>query len=548
MRQGDPAGRACSIARNSGDVSGAAEMIAGSRFPDGLPQTEKELLERLSDPNWRLRNIYWIKDKDAREILFKPWEEQEKLLANLWFRNVVLKARQRGFSTMIQIAMLDTCLFNKNIEAAVIAQDRDAATGIFRKLEFAYERLPEVVRRMNPLTTDAADELILSNGSSLQVATSVRSGTKQWLHVSEYGKICAKYPDKAEEISTGSLPAVDQNGIVVIESTAEGRDGDFYDKAERSRAIAELGRPLSKAEYKFHFASWWDADEYELDPEGVIITPKDHAYFYRLEGEIGRVIGPRKRAWYVSKRDNDFSGAQDKMFREYPSTPKEAFEQSTEGVYLADQLSLARRQGRIGVVPHRPGLVVNTFWDLMHGGNDDVAIWFHQQVGLRDHWIKFIEGSGEPYGFYVRQMQELAAEGYVWGRHYLPHDADRRFPGAEANPTIRDMLEGLGLRNCETVQRIADLTAGIQMLRNDFASYWIDETNCAPGLKHLERYSKDWNTRLGAWRDTPREDGHQHAADAMRQKAQGYRAVSGLTGAPGQSRRRRNRNRSQMAA
>jgi hypothetical protein len=33
--------------------------------------------------------------------------------SNLWFRNIILKARQRGFSTLIPLAMLDTCLFNR---------------------------------------------------------------------------------------------------------------------------------------------------------------------------------------------------------------------------------------------------------------------------------------------------------------------------------------------------------------------------------------------------------------------------------------------------
>ena len=69
-----------------------------------------EIEDRLSDTKWRIRNLYWITDKDGREVKFTPWPEQEKLLDNLWFRNIILKARQRGFSTLIQLVMLDTCL------------------------------------------------------------------------------------------------------------------------------------------------------------------------------------------------------------------------------------------------------------------------------------------------------------------------------------------------------------------------------------------------------------------------------------------------------
>jgi hypothetical protein len=167
-----------------------------------------------------------------------------------------------------------------------------------------------------------------------------------------------------------------------------------------------------------------------------------------------------------------------------------------------------------------------------------VSIW-HQRQGLRDHFIRFIEGSGEPYSFYVQQMQAL---GYVWGKHFLPHDAGRRFPGAETNPTIEDMLHDLGLRETQIVDRVADVTAGIQELRDDFGNYWIDETHCAEGLRHLGLYRKEWNDRLGCWRETPRQDGHQHAADALRQKAQGYSAPSA------RRLRRKHRYRSAMAA
>src|SRR5690606_29901146 len=100
----------------------------------------------------------------------------------------------------------------------------------------------------------------------------------------------------------------------------------------------------------------------------------DHDYFDRKEREIGRPISLRKRAWYVATRRNDFADEDPKMWQEYPTTLEEAFQVSTEGVYLAKQLERARLEGRITKVPYRPGVPVNTFWDL--GVNDEIAIWF----------------------------------------------------------------------------------------------------------------------------------------------------------------------------
>lgn len=74
-----------------------------------------------------------------------------------------------------------------------------------------------------PAVQDSADTLTFGNNSSLRVSTSMRSGTLQLLHVSEFGKICAQYPDKAREIVTGALNTVEAGQFVVIESTAEAR-------------------------------------------------------------------------------------------------------------------------------------------------------------------------------------------------------------------------------------------------------------------------------------------------------------------------------------
>jgi hypothetical protein len=497
-----------------------------------IDENTPDLVAKVKDPGWRLRNLYWITDKSARVVKFTPWAEQERFLANLWWRNIILKARQRGFSTLIQLMALDTVLFNANHTGGIIAHDLDSANAIFRgKIKFAYDRLPPVIKNMRTLVKDTTQELVFDNGSSIRVATSVRSATLQFLHVSEFGKIAARYPDKAREIITGSLPAVDQYGVIAIESTAEGQEGPFYDMTQNAMALMQQGRPLTPLDYRFHFATWFDAPDYQLAPEDaakVIITPIDHAYFDRLEANLGVEISFTRRAWYVRTRDSTFGGDRQMMFQEYPSSPEEAFEQAIEGVFLAEQLAAARRSGRITYVPYNPAYPVNTWWDI----GDRHSVWFHQRIGIRDHWIDFHESEGEPYSYTVREMQR---RGYVWGFHYLPHDAGTRRPGAEALATDVDILTQLGLRNIETVPRIPEVQTGIQLLREDFHGYWFDETHCAAGIKHLSLYRKTYNVRTAAWSDQPQKNGHDHAADALRQKAQWFLDPGARSG------RRRNR-------
>lgn len=504
---------------------------------DHEPSTPEELAAALADPRWRVCSGYlyriMVKSPDsetgATTIPFKPNRAQRKLLRSLWTRNIILKARQLGFTTLVSILWLDHALFNPDQRVGIIAQDREAAEAIFRdKVKFAYERLPEPIKMKFPLARDSASELLFShNNSSIRVATSMRSGTIHRLHVSEFGKICAKFPDKAREVVTGSLPAVPLDGIAIIESTAEGQGGEFYSMTQRSQALDQVGGTLSPRDYRFHFYPWHDAPEYELDPAGVIITPKDHEYFDQLEAETSKRLSIRQRAWYCATRSADFAGDPEKMWQEYPSTADEAFKVSTEGTYYAIQLAAARSQGRIGRVPHVSNVPVNTFWDI--GGRDGTAIWFHQKIGAEHRFIAFDEAWGEAYSYFVNRMQ---SRGWIWGTHFLPHDATHKRQQGNRVASPLEMLEELapGWR-FEIVPRVEDVLNGIQITRAKFSEAYFDETNCSAGLAHLSLYRKEWNERLAVWADKPRHDEHSEAADAFRQWAQGWQEYAVSAGA-----------------
>lgn len=505
-----------------------------------IPQTEAELVACLKDPDWRIRNLYVIKDKQKQIVPFRPNEAQEKLLRELHYRQVIPKARQRGFSTLIQLIGLDTALFTPGSDVGIIAQDLDTARDIFdSKLKLAYDNLPTVIQHMFPVESRTTTSMTFANGSKIRVGTSMRGGTPNFVHVSEMGKIAAKYPDKAREILTGTLPAVPLDGMVFIESTAEGRDGAFYEMVEEARITQESGRKLTPLDFKLHFASWWDADEYELDPAGVIITEKDHEYFHQIEAKIGRELNMRKRAWYVTTRRQLFAGDQQMMFQEYPSTLDEAFSISMEGTFYANQLAAARKEGRIQArIPIMPGVPCFTFWDI--GNSDGTAIWVMQRIGNEWRCVRFYEAWGEPYSHAVQWLQSL---GLVWDTMYLPHDADHVRQGATINKSPRQMLEDLmpGVR-FETVPRIEDINWGIQQTRDVFPLLWFDEEHCKEGLIHIENYRRKWNERQACWSNVPdKTGGHSEAADALRQFAQAYAGgLINVSRAP--SRRRRTTN------
>lgn len=510
------------------------------------PRSEAEWAERLRDPWWRVTSgvLYKIMIKGDDDdgtpdtsAPFIPNINQLKFLQELHDRNVILKARQLGFTTLASITSLDHALFVPNQRCGIIAHEMDVASEILRdKVKFAWQNLPSSLREAMPLARESAKELLFAhNNSAIRVATSMRGSTIHRLHVSELGKISRKYPAKATEIITGALPAVPTTGIATIESTAEGTEGAFFDLARRAEDAQKAGRTPGPGEFRFHFFPWFDDPGYVANPKRVRISPAQHEYFDKIEVETGQHLTMPQRAWYVLKMENDFSGDQQKMWQEMPSTPQEAFSRSTEGTYLTPQLDRARREGRITNVPHVEGLPVHTFWDI--GAGDGTGIWCMQQQGLASRFIRYIEDWGKGYGHYVNTLRET---GWVFGGMFLPHDAMQTRQLINKIGAPLDMLQELAPDwNWQIVPRVHDFHAGIEMLRQRFPEAWFDEENCKEGLEHLSLYKKKFNTRLGVFTDEPeKQDGHSEAPDALRQWAQGF---TPSTATP--SRRRSSRRR-----
>ncbi|MFG0381090.1 terminase [Pseudomonas sp. zbq_18] len=506
----------------------AAEQRIGLNLPLlPLPSNAEELERCLKDPEWRLFSgcLYKIMVKgdddaesDAMVLPFRPNAAQKRFIRRLWHRNLILKARQLGFTTLIAVMWLDQALFNSDQRCGIIAQDREAAEAIFRdKVRFAYNNLPPEIRERFPLARDSAVELLFAhNNSSVRVATSMRSGTIHRLHVSEFGKICAKFPDKAKEVMTGSIPAVPTNGVLVIESTAEGTDGDFYKLCERAEKLHTDKAILTARDYRFHFYAWWQEPKYRMPGAGIDITDAEHKYFDKIEQAMDCRIHIEQRAWYVATKRADFAGAEERMWQEYPSTPSEAFQQSTEGNYYGDDMLALRQRGGITRVP-RLDLPVNTFWDI--GNSDGCAIWFHQELRGEDRFIGYYEEHGKDLNHYATELQKL---GFLFGAHYLPHDAAHKRL-SDYNRSTKEMLEGLmpGQRFF-VVPRISALMTGIQQTRKHMKGAFIDEQGCATGIKRLDGYKKKFNRAESRYLDDEpnKANGCSEGADAFRQWAQ----------------------------
>ncbi len=478
-------------------------------------QAYQALMEKLSNQQWRLNSLYYIKDAQGAKIPFRFNWMQEDFFRNIWYFNTILKARQLGATTFIMLYMLDACLFNSNHSAGVIAHTREDAEDLFKnKIRFAYDCLPEELKKAIPATQDTARKLQFGNGSSITVGTSLRSGTFQKLLVSEYGKIAARYPDKAKEIKTGALNTVHIGQQIFVESTAEGNSGEFYELCETARKLQEEGRELTRLDPRFHFYPWFKNPSYVLDDNEIantIIDAKMAEYLAQMP-----FLTPGQKAWYVKKAQQQGEDIK----REFPSFPHEAFEQSMEGAYYTQQMSMVRKAGGIGYFPYEPTHPVYTFWDLGQGKRDAMCIWFMQHIGHEYRFIDYHESYEQGWQFYASLLQQ---KGYVYKQHYWPHDGAGQIQGARLMPK-RELAYQLGIQPITVVPVTRSVQDDINLsCRPVLPRCRFNESTCADGIKHLDNYRKEWDDRLGQWKDKPRHDQASHCADAFRTFAVGYK-------------------------
>lgn len=483
----------------------------------GKHEDFRSLQQRLMDREWRLDNLYHIQDSAGRTIKFVRNAAQKAFWQGLWYLNVVLKARQLGFSTFIAMVMLDTCLFNSNTSCGIIDITIDDAKKKLDKIRFAYERLPSAVKAANPLRSDNATSLEFSNGSIIEVGTSHRGGTLQFLHVSEFGKIAAKYPDKAREIRTGAFGTVHAGQMICVESTAEGTAGDFYDMVQDARNVGEQKRALTPMEFKLHFVPWWQHPDYHLDAPDMPIPAEIQKYFRDLAAEHGIVCTPQQIAWYAAKSKQI---GPDDMLREYPSHVEEAFQSAVIGAYFKREMLRARQQGRIGKVPFDPTKPVNTWWDI--GVNDTNAIWFHQTDGRAHHFIDYYENNGEGLSHYINVLKDRRdMYGYSYGEHLGPHDLENKEWGSDAKPRI-EIARNLGIK-FRVIPRVEHKPDSIEAARNMINMSWFDEEKCSQGIRCLDNYRKEWNERTQTYHNRPLHDWSSNGSDAYQQGSMGYR-------------------------
>lgn len=351
-----------------------------------------------------------IADKKGRVIPFRLNGAQERMYAvakgqmeqGKPVRIIVLKARQLGFSTLVEGMVFADTATRKNVRSLVVAHTEDSTANLFRMAKLFLAELPDCLRPM--VKSSNAQEIRFENPdrnqervrnrpglrSSIRCVTAGgrgigRSDTLQNVHCSEY----AFWPGDKKATLLGVLQAVPNSPdtMVVIESTANGFDEfkELWDKA-----------CTGENDFAPVFFGWHENPEYAMPvPPGTVWTAEEEllAKDYALT--------PEQLAWRRWSIANNCNGDVDLFRQEYPICPDEAFLASGRPVFDNESL--------VNLLGHLPDVLEEGEFEYDYDGLTITNIRFRQR---KNGWVRIFRKpeKGCPYVL----GGDTAGEGSDW--------------------------------------------------------------------------------------------------------------------------------------
>jgi hypothetical protein len=312
-------------------------------------------------------------------------------------RDIILKARQEGFSSYVLGDFTVDCVTFNNLRAVVISHDAESTQRLLAKVHFYIENMKGLQVKTRYSTKN--EIVFLNTGSTFYIGTAGarkfgRGDTIHRLHGSEVA-----FWDNPEELTAGLFQAVPRDGRIVLESTANGVGNFFHRQVQNS--LKNMGR------FKLHFFPWNIFNEYELQPLETFQLTDQEALLVRDFG-----LTPGQILWM---REKLVEFERPELFKqEYPLTIEEAFLSSGWSFFPEAKIFPREPVEKVGnwVVWEQPipGEEYAFGVDSSAGvGRDDASIEICR-ASTYEQVAEFVDDRTSP--------DKLALEGIEWGERY----------------------------------------------------------------------------------------------------------------------------------
>ncbi|HEY3974321.1 MAG TPA: terminase [Candidatus Sulfotelmatobacter sp.] len=242
-------------------------------------------------------------------------------------RNIVLKARQVGITTYIAARYFLQTITRPGTLTVQVAHSEESAQAIFNIVHRFWEKLPNTRVRQGALGKSRSNvrQIVFPKlDSEYRVETADdnagRGMTIHNLHCSEV----SRWPRGAEETLASLRAAVVPDGEIVLESTANGAGGIFYEEWQKA---AETG-------YTQHFFPWWYEPSYVVDKPVHPLNDEEKELMARY-GLSEEQVAWRRKNWQLLR---GLAG------QEYAEDPVSCFLASGECVFDMESIERAAAQ------------------------------------------------------------------------------------------------------------------------------------------------------------------------------------------------------------
>ncbi len=284
-----------------------------------------------------------IKDKVGRIvplILNKPQlivlrAIEKQIQQGVPIRILVLKARQKGISTLIEAYIFWRTSYRYHRSSAIVSHEAKSTDHLYGMFKRYYNNLPKTLqpeyetKNEKGLTYGILDSFIKCwTAGSGDVASSY---TLLDLHLSEIPKWINA---KTTLISLLQTVPDHKGTMIIMEATAKGIGGEFYDRWQTAKE--------GKSNYTPVFLSWLVDDEYTLefrddeDRKQLEKSLDDIEYGLIEAGATMEHLNWRRRIGLPDKCGNDI----DYFRQEYPSNDVEAFIASGSPVFDVNKCNI----------------------------------------------------------------------------------------------------------------------------------------------------------------------------------------------------------------
>ena len=279
--------------------------------------TDTQVLEKgRTDLRWLIESIFFLVNKDSQRVPFIFNPAQDDYWPKISPRDIILKARKEGFSTIRLARMAAKCITMRNRHCVVVSHEEKSTTRLLERLKYLLEHSAIKIN----YTATGNSVYFPDTDSKIWIGT---AGAKAFgrgdditdYHLSEY----AFWTNPGLIVGIEEASMNDAEGC--IESTAFGWGTPYHKiwlSAEKKEAH-KSGENVGPVFYKPHFYGWFWDKNYMVAITKPLEDLEEYEQWLRKELKLtdGQIL------WRRLKRESMADPS--KFDQEYPATPDEAF-------------------------------------------------------------------------------------------------------------------------------------------------------------------------------------------------------------------------------